>query len=544
MMRDVVPGPSAPAVPGGSSRAGWLAPAVVLAVTIAAFVPALQGDFVNWDDPLNFLENPHYRGLGARELLWMWTTFHMGHYIPLTWLTLGVDYVLWGMDARGYHATNIALHAATALAFYFLALRLLRRALPGTASAGLRVGAAAGALLFAVHPLRAESVAWITERRDVLSGLFYMLAVIAYLKVADRPGNQGQTSQRGWYWTSLGLFACALLSKSITVTLPVALLLMDIYPLRRLGGARGWLRRDVWLEKLPFFALSAAASIIAFTALIQLGNMKAMQEMSLPIRIVLSVYGLAFYLEKTVLPLGLAPLYQFPVEVTWWHFAIVFGATAAAVVALRRWPAVTVVWGFYLVTLLPVLGIFQNGPQVVADRYSYLACLPFAVIVGAGAARRWAGAAGVRLLVGLWIVVLTSLTWQQAGVWQSSLALWSHAIDVNPAGRAAHAHLAKVHELAGRYPAAIRHYEETLRLSSNKAIWLVALAQVHEKSGDDRQALSRFQEALRLKPGAPDACDGARRVAARTGDAVDGYSGWATSRYLREGDLAGAPPGR
>ena len=177
----------------------------------------------------------------------MFTTFHMGHYIPLTWMTFGLDYLLWGLTPSGYHLTNILFHSATALACYCLSFRLLRAALQEVAESDLRIGAALAALLFAVHPLRAESVAWITERRDVVSGLFYVLSVIAYLKAVD---GTDRVRPR-WYWTSVGLFAGGLLSKSIVVSLPVVLLALDVYPLHRLGGARGWQRPSVWLEKVP-----------------------------------------------------------------------------------------------------------------------------------------------------------------------------------------------------------------------------------------------------------------------------------------------------
>src|SRR2546422_10111451 len=156
-------------------------PLVIAFSTFAAFLPALQNQFVNWDDAENFLDNPHYRGLAWTHLRWMWTT-HLGHSIPLTWMTLGLDYLLWGMKPVGYHLTSLLLHAANAVVFYFVAGRLLGLARPGAVErgqAGLALSAAFAALLFALHPLRVESVAWATERRDVLSGLFYLLTLLA-----------------------------------------------------------------------------------------------------------------------------------------------------------------------------------------------------------------------------------------------------------------------------------------------------------------------------------------------------------------------------
>src|SRR5881409_1038208 len=257
----------------------WLAPLLVALFTLAAFLPTLQNQFVNWDDADNFLGSPHYRGLTWTHLRWMWTT-HMGHYIPLTWMTLGLDYVLWGMNPVGYHLTSLLLHAANAVVFFFIARRLLTLALPSPSERGHALAVAAGfaALVFAIHPLRVESVAWVTERRDVLSGLFYVSAILVYL-LACEGGARG----RGWYWLSVAVFVCALLSKSMVVNLPVVLLILDVYPLRRLGGAVGWLSesaRRVYVEKIPFVLLAAGASAIALMAQLSHDTMVSVVQLS------------------------------------------------------------------------------------------------------------------------------------------------------------------------------------------------------------------------------------------------------------------------
>src|SRR5881396_2782205 len=236
-------------------------PLVIAFSTFAAFLPTLQNQFVSWDDDKNFLENPHYRGLGWTQLRWMWTT-HLGHYIPLTWMTLGLDYLLWGMNPLGYHLTNLLLHAANAVVFFFVVRRILTLALLGASERGLALAVSAGfaALVFAIHPLRVESVAWATERRDVLSGLFYLLTILVYLRACER-----KERGRWWYWLSVALFGCALLSKSMAVSLPVVLLILNIYPLGRLGGSLGWwseAARRVYAEKIPFVLLAAAVSAI------------------------------------------------------------------------------------------------------------------------------------------------------------------------------------------------------------------------------------------------------------------------------------------
>src|SRR6266702_6099648 len=240
-------------------------PLVIAFSTFAAFLPALHNQFVNWDDTDNFLGNPHYRGLTWTHLRWMWTT-HLGHYIPLTWMTLGLDYLLWGMNPVGYHLTRLLLHAANAVVFFFVVRRLLARALSSPSERGyaLAVSAGVAALVFAIHPLRVESVAWVTERRDVLSGLFYLVAILLYLRACE-----GMARGRGWYWLSVAVFVCALLSKSMVVNLPIVLLILDVYPLRRLGGFVGWWSepaRRVYVEKIPFVLLAAAASAVAVMA--------------------------------------------------------------------------------------------------------------------------------------------------------------------------------------------------------------------------------------------------------------------------------------
>lgn len=515
---------------GRPRRVGAMAATVVVAAAFVAFLPALAPDFVNWDDPGTLLDNPHYRGLGPHQLVWMFTTFHRGHYMPLSWLTLGWDFILWEMSAWGYHLTNLLLHAATALTFYFLALRLLRFALdprpplsnplpqggrgPGDAATRLRLAAAAAAIFFAVHPLRAESVAWITERRDVLSGLFSVAAALAYVKAVSEGPRRA-----GFFWGSVALFACALLSKSIAVTLPATLLVLDVYPLRRLGGAAGWRRWHVWAEKLPFLALAGAAATVAFLALLPLGNARSLTEMSALVRLVLALYSQAFYLVKTVWPTALSPLYPFPLDITYHHLAIAAAGTLLAGAALRIAPAWSATWAVYSLTLLPVSGIFHNGPQAVADRYSYLACLPWALWVGAAVAWRprrapvhRAVALALRTLVVATLLGLGALTWSQAGIWHDSIALWTHALAVNPDSRDAHGYLGKAYDEAGLAAGAVAHYAEAARRSHNRLPWYVAIARVLEEAGNDRAAMIYYDQVLRSAPGSLEACAGLRRL--------------------------------
>src|SRR5260370_37926699 len=231
-------------------------PLVVALLTLTAFLPALRNEFVSWDDVPNLVLNPSYRGLGWTQIKWMWTSQMIGRYVPVTWMTLGLDYTIWGMNPFGYHLTSILLHAANAVLFYFLALAILAAANRnnGERRTTIRYGALFAALLFAVHPLRVESVAWVTERRDVVSGMFYLLSLLAYVRGVGDPPSLG--IRRKYYFASFGFFVLAVLSKEITVTLPLVLLILDWYALGRLKGApQGWVAlplRTVWIEKIPF----------------------------------------------------------------------------------------------------------------------------------------------------------------------------------------------------------------------------------------------------------------------------------------------------
>src|SRR5256712_348331 len=455
----------------------WLVPVLVALVTFAVFLPALQNQFVNWDDPTNFLDNPYYRGLGWSQLRWMWTT-HLGHYIPLTWMTLGLDYLLWGMNPFGYHLTSLLLHAANAVVFFFVVRRILTLALPSPAERGhaLTVSAGFAALVFAIHPLRVESVAWATERRDVLSGLFYLLTILLYLRASER-GERG----RGWYWGTVGLFACALLSKAMAVSVPVVLLILDVYPLRRLGGSTGWWSepaRRVYVEKIPFVLLAAAASAIAVMAQLSVHVAASLDHLSMLARLAVSVYGLSFYLWKTVAPVNLSPLYELPPTVNPWappfivSYGLVVTITAIVLALRRRVPGLPAAWVAYIVVLLPVLGIFQSGPQIAADRYTYLAGLGWAILAGAGLLSCWGtsrrskiGAPATWLLAGIALSVVVGLgvlTWSQAQVWRDSERLWAHTLAIDPNSPLVQNNFGYELYRQGKLAEAIEHYPQAL----------------------------------------------------------------------------------
>ncbi len=498
----------------------WLAPAVLVLVTAVAYLPSLSNGFVNFDDIENFVNNRAYRGLGWTQLRWMFTTWNLGGLIPLTWITLGFDYVIWGMDPAGYHLTSLVLHVLGALVFYFVLLRLLRAALApdedyGT---GLRLGALVGALLFSVHPLRVESVAWITERRDVLSGLFAFLSVLAYLRAWD--ARTGEKLERRWYLASLAFFTCALLSKAMAVTLPVVLVLLDVYPLRRLrvlslGGLRA-LARNLLLEKLPFGLLALACLVVTVLAARDNEAMSPLEQFGLLDRLFLAVHSAAFYLWKTIAPVNLTIMYELPERLdraAWPFLAAWLCVVAVSTVCLalvRRFPALLIAWAAYLVTLAPVSGLVQTGRQMAADRYSYLPCLGWAALAGAGFCLAWRHAGGASgestraqklvtwTTVGV-ITILGVLTWRQVGVWRDTETLWTHAAAASPASRA-HENLGHVYQDREQLDRAAAHFEQLVRMRPSYGPGHLYLGATRAQQGRPEEAMPEYEEAARLMP--------------------------------------------
>ena len=486
-----------------------IALALVLAVVIV-FGHALYNEFVQWDDPINLIDNKNYRGLGWAQLRWMFSTTLMGHYIPLTWLTFGLDYVLWGMESAGYHFTNLVLHAANVVLFFFLGLRLLPRALPWATALEVRAGAALAALFFGIHPLRAESVAWATERRDVLSGFMFLACVLCYVASTEHLGR------RRWrrLLAALVFFVLALLSKSITMTLPLALLIIDIYPLQRLPMApHQWLRPDVrrvLLEKIPFVLVAAAGAAVSYWAVAMHAFFTSTVQYPLLARVTMALYSVCFYIGKTLLPIGLAPLYELPAVVDLRDER--FGLTAIAALLItvsllglwRRWPAASAAYVYYAVVIAPVGGLVHAGFQLAHDRYSYLSCLGFALLGGAIPAllgrahaqgrvdRRLLRTAAVAL--GVWIVALGTLTHEQVRVWRSTESLWMHAAMAEPECSICHNNVGAHLVNQGNPEAAVVHFARTLALrpDRDKAYAGIGLALIQlDRSAEAERHLKR-----------------------------------------------------
>jgi len=510
---------ASPATPGLAGRALSVAlaarvPLLIALVTFVVFSPALWNHFVDWDDQVNFLTNNDYRGLGWTHIRWMFTSFLMGQWIPLTWMTLGLDYTLWGMRPLGYHLTNLLLHAANAALCFLVARRLLARAMPSLSGATLTSGAAAAALFFALHPLRAESVAWVTERRDLLSGLFFLLTVLTYLAARDA------APERARRWTALSILCYALgcLSKSMVVTLPVILLLLDVYPLRRLE-LRQWrtpAARALLVEKAPYIGLAVFTAVMAVWAQHSNRYLTSLESVSVFERGPLALFSLAFYASKTVLPLGLSPLYELPARIHPLESRFALSAAAVVMVTVgvcvvaRRWMALPAVWAAYVVSVAPVSGILHNGHQLAHDRYSYLSCLPLAVLFGGAMAAALVAVrtgvirpslARVAVAVGVaWLVGLSLMTWHQVKVWRDNDTLWRYALDADPDCAICHSNLGvslynrRIIDLAlERFERSIALRPDRVRTHGNLGLALMA-------AGRSEEAVSHFELVLAKYP--------------------------------------------
>ena len=484
-----------------------LAALALAAVTLAVFAPALGHGWLDYDDDQNFLRNPHYRGLGAAQLRWMLTGVIMGHWTPVTWLTHGLDYALWGMNPAGYHLANLLLHAANAALVYGLGRRLLGAARPDASATALRLGALAAALLWALHPLRAESVAWITERRDVLAACLGLLAVLAWLRAAATSGP----TRRGWYLASLALFAVGLLSKSMLVSLPLVLLVLDVYPLRRLD-LRAWRSpeaRALLLEKVPYLALAAA--IVAVTTLTMSGSVRVtpLDLYGPAARLAMAAYSLTFYPWKLVAPLDLRPMYELPLRVALVDPAFVVAMvavaaiTAALVAARRRWPGGLAAWVAYAIMLAPVSGLIHAGPQLVADRFSYLPSIALCLLAGAGvtgALARPGLAQVVPVAAAAWIAALATLTWAQVQIWRDTDTLFAYTLAVDPDCAWCHAQYGGALGNRGDLTEAIPHLRRAVELRPHRAGYHASAGLALLRSGRAGESLPYLERAVAAQP--------------------------------------------
>lgn len=475
----------------------------IFGATLLAFAPGLAGTFVDFDDFYFVAENPVVRqGLGLESILWAFSTGLGGNYVPVAWLSHLVDVQIFGLWAPGHRATSLLLHALNGA----LVLLLFRR------MTGSLWRSAAVAVLFALHPLRVESVTWISERRDVLFMSFGLLSMLAYVRYA----RQGC---RRSYGVSLGLFALSLLSKSTLVTLPFLLVLLDAWPLKR-----ATLARPRWREKIPYLLLCLAIGLA--TLYTQRTIIAEEESLPLALRVGNAVVAYVVYLRQTVWPSGLAILYLHPGALP----PSVVGASAALLAAISwlavRWrdarPWLFTGWLWYLGTLLPMIGLVQVGVQAHADRYTYFPSLGLAWIAAWAVPERWLSVPHTRRLttagVGLVCSVLALATAAQTRHWRDGIALFERARAVTRDNFMAERHLGVALARYGRHDEAVAHLEEALRLRPAYAEARYDLALSLRATGRTAEARRELERALEQEPGWIEARSALGALLAESGD--------------------------
>jgi tetratricopeptide (TPR) repeat protein len=468
----------------------WRVPAVCLvlaAITFAVFGQTLTHEFVNFDDGDYVYDNPVVtQGLTFNGIVWAFTRLRYNNWHPLTWLTHMLDCQLYGLHPGGHHLTNVLLHTATVIAL-FLVLRQMTGAFWRSAFV---------AAVFAIHPLRVESVAWVAERKDVLSGLFFMLTIGAYVRYARRPGSWGRY---------VLLFAMGLMCKPMLVTLPVVLLLLDYWPLRRVEPRK---LSGLVLEKLPLLMLSAASCVATLVA--QTGAIQSTELYSMPLRLGNALATCLVYLGQMVHPARLVVFYPYPHNgLPAWEVALagtlLAGLSAVAWVQRRKQPWIVVGWLWYLVMLLPVLGIIQVGEQAHADRYTYLPQIGIYVALTWLVAEwrvRWLhhGPSLVALggLMAGVVAVLMVCAWKQTAYWQNSETLWTRALACIRGNCRAELNLGDALLQKGRVDEAITHFQEALRIDPNSALPHLNLGLGLFQKGKVDEAITQYQAALEI----------------------------------------------
>jgi protein O-mannosyl-transferase len=515
--------------------------ALVALLTFLVYLSALRNDFVIWDDDVYVMNNLHLRSLTPAFFRWAFTDISTaGFWHPLVWISYAFDYAVWGLNPTGYHLTAILLHAVNTFLVVILVLRLIAAAqsapghpLPGgegmPAPPDRRpalIAASVTGILFGLHPLHVESVAWISERKDLLCALFSLLSMMAYTRYAVTRAGAG-THEGAWsffknthYLLSLACFVLALSSKSMAVTLPAVLLLMDWYPFRRDLSRKGII--SLLVEKIPFAAMSVLAAVISIAAQKAYGEIPLQETVRFPARVLAAFKALALYLRNMLLPLDLSPLYLYPKEPSFASFEylaaimLVAGITAVCFLVVRKRPFLLAAWGYYVVTLLPVLGIIQVGRHFMADRYTYLPGLGPFLLAGLGVARAWEKwgsenprRAGIRMLgaaaVFAVLLLMVNLTMKQIALWKDSVVFWSHVIERGPGPvPAAYNNRATAYRIKGELSKAIEDYTAFIALDRTSVVAFNNRGIAFREAGQLDRAIEDHTRAIALKPDLPD----------------------------------------
>lgn len=485
----------------------WLALLFLFGLTLGVYHGVARCGFITFDDPDYVTQNPYVKqGLKWETIQWAFTHFHSSNWHPLTWCSHMLDVDLFGLKPAGHHLHNLLLHSLNVCLLFLLLTRL-------TGAAGKAFAVAA---LFAVHPLHVESVAWVAERKDVLSMFFGLLALLAYVRYAQqsllRPPSLRASFGSPAYWLVVFWFVLGLLSKPMLVTLPCVMLLLDLWPLRRFATLASIFHlpssKHLWIEKLPLFALAAVSCLITMRAQGTGRSVISLEWLPLEVRIGNSLAAIFDYLARTFVPTKLAVFYPFPTEIPWDKAA--FGAILVLLwigFGLRKFkehPWVFVGGAWFVGTLVPVIGLVQVGMQGSADRYTYLPHIGLFVAVVWGitecfsSVRRGTGFLAALLAIGL--VAGSFLTVRQVKVWQSDLTLFRHAKEVTERNYIALTIYGKQLADQEKYEEALELYRQAVTIQPRYAVGQYVMAEAYRNTGRTNLALECYTEALRLDP--------------------------------------------
>ncbi len=491
-----------------------LFPILIFATVFIFFKGALKNGFVEWDDGDYVLRNLFIQSFSLDNIREMFTNSNTGNWHPVTWISHAIDYHFFGLNPVGHHFTGIILHSINAVWVYLLFLRLTSRVQPGWANGmPLYLGGLVAALLYGCHPLRVESVVWASERKDLLSAFFILPAFLAYLSYT---GTQVPATRKRWYLIVTGLFILALLSKPMVVTFPVTLLILDVFLLNRITDIRKFLPL-IW-EKIPLFLLSFIFGIIAIFSQKGAGAMAPLDSLGLVARLLNAVRAMIFYINKTLWPDSLVPVYPFPTGLRlvdpgfYLAFAALSGLSLFCYWMWKRGrPVWLAVWLYYILTVMPVIGILQVGRQGAADRYTYLPTLSFYFLAGAGIVwllQNFIGTsyskrcvAFVLVVGGLTIGGLGFLTNMQIGIWKNSETLWRWTMMAYPHQvPMAHFKMARIYNKEGRRDKAKQEFLTALEINPNYTLPLNDLGLMAMEEGRLDEAESYFRSGLALSP--------------------------------------------
>ena len=506
---------------------------VLAAITLIVFGQTLNHAFINYDDPDYVTKNAQVaRGITLEGVVWAFTHVHASNWHPLTWISHMADSHLYGMNPRGHHLTNVVLHAVNAILLFLLVRQM-------TASLWRSFFVAA---LFAVHPLRIESVAWVAERKDVLSGLFFMLTLMAYTRYTRAP-------DRGRYALVAALFALGLMCKPMLVSVPLVLLLLDYWPLSRLpslsliGAEERKNFRRLVLEKLPLLALGLASCAVTLFA--QREAIKPVTQIALPARLANAAVAYVDYMRQMFWPKDLAVLYPWEAaRLQTLHVAsavLLLAGISITVFLLRSRRYLVTGWLWYLIMLVPVIGILQVGNQGRADRYTYLPQIGLYLLITWSAVELCARLKFYRVLLsgiaatGLVALILAART--QASYWQDSETLWRHALNVTTDNVIAEGNLGEAIYRKGRNAEARFHFEKSLRINRRQPELLSALGVFDLEVGRIDEARAHLQEAIAIEPNHKDAHFNLGNVYLHTGDGAEALTHYERALAINPDDV-------